>query len=405
MNYRTISLPEIPLVAEIQARAFRQDVSRYVDSYQGGGRMGWQDLRLLENQRGEPVAAVTLFRRAMSLHGGELEAGLVGSVAVAPEYRRRGYGRQLMQGVLEELHRHQTPISLLFPFSVAWYRSLGYGLANMTWHVELPLRLLTDDPERLQVRRARPDDEAGIRACYERARRQPDNNGWLSRSHWEWQRRAFKPEHERVVFVTGDQVEGYLLYTLDWEEVEVVEWVSVSDRAWRGLLAFLGTQGEQAKVLKANLPRHTPLFWALPEPYDRSQDAVAFVFRRLAQLVNGFMVRLVHVPTALRERRYPAHAVAELRLEIEDPQLPANSQPLHVRIRDGQADVDTAPTGSNRTPVLQTDISTLSQLYAGVLTAEQARAVDRLQGDDPSCRELTTAFSAAPWHMWSTDWF
>ena len=414
MPYRTIHESEIPIVAGIQAQSFRSDPARYVESYTEGGRMSWRELRLYDDDRGQPVAALTLFFRQMSLNGGELEAGLVASVGVPPEHRRRGFGRQMMQGLLKELHTRKTPVSLLFPFSVAWYRSLGYGLANFSWHIEQPMRLLPDFPERLHVRRASVDDEAAMRACHERARLDPANNGWLTRTEAEWTKRAFKPENERALFEADGQVEGYLLYRLDWDAVEVIEWVATSERAWRGLLAFISAQGEQARQLKANLPQQSPVLWTLREPYDRTEEVVDFIFRRGALLVNGFMLRVVHLQEALRQRRYPADVVADLVLQIEDNQLPANSQPLRLAVENGRATVTAAADQHNKHEVLKgtsvarairTDMATFSELYAGVLTARQARVAGRLDGDDDACRSLTAVLAAAPFHMWPPDWF
>ena len=210
----------------------------------------------------------------MSLAGGTVDAGLIASVAVPPEHRRRGYGRQMMGALLAELHDLQTPLSLLFPFSVAWYRSLGYGVANFTWFMDIAPRLLPDFAERYAVRRAFPDDEPGIRACHAAAMSMPQNNGWLARGDWEWQKRVWKPEHEVVVYVEQGRVEGYLVYTLtfgsDPSSARVIEWVSTSDAAWRGLAGFLSALGEQATVLTFNAPQQSPLLWVLREPYDRT---------------------------------------------------------------------------------------------------------------------------------------
>lgn len=405
MPYRPIAESELSVVADIQAQSFRFDPARYMEMYTTGGRISWRELRLYDNAAGQPAAALTLFFRQMSLNGGELEAGLVASVGVPPEHRRRGYGRQMMQGLLEELHARRTPVSLLFPFSVAWYRSLGYGLANLSWHIEQPMRLLPDFPERLHVRRATAEDETTIRACHERARLDPASNGWLSRTDAEWEKRAFKPENERALFEVDGQVEGYLLYRLDWDVVEIVEWVATSERAWRGLLGFVSAQGEQAKRLKANLPQQSPLLWTLREPYDRAEEVVDFIFHRSAVLLNGFMLRVVHLEEALRQRRYPVDVSAEFLLYIDDPQLPANSQPLSVAIRDGHAEVHSSAETGNPEYAIRTTMATFSQLYAGAMTAEQARVTGALDGDNAACRALTSAFAVAPFHMWPADWF
>lgn len=401
MPYRSITEEEVPVVAEIQARSFRSDPANYIESYTTGWRVGWRELRLLEDDS-RAVAAATLFFRRVSLLGGELEAGLVASVAVPPEERRRGYGRRLIQGLLEDLYARRTPVSLLFPFSVAWYRSLGYGMANLSWYVDLPLHLLPDFPERLHVRRAVAGDEPALVSCRERARLDPANNGWLARTAAEWSKRANKPEYERALLEIDGQVEGYLIYTLSWAKLEVVEWVAASERAWRGLLAFIGAQGEQAKRLRANLPQGSPLLWTLREPYDRADTPVDFVFCRAAELVNGFMLRVVHLPAALTQRRYPPGVSADLVLHVEDRQLSGNGEPLRLVVENGAGVVEPAASAS---VALHTDMATFSQLYAGVMSAQQARLAGVLQGDDAACRALTALFSCAPWHMWSPDWF
>ncbi|MEI2692694.1 MAG: GNAT family N-acetyltransferase [Anaerolineae bacterium] len=405
MPYHPITPNQIPMVADIQSRAFRVPAERYLEAYSGSGRVDHAALRLLEDDAGQPVAALNLFTRPVSLLGGDVEAGLVASVAVPPEERRRGYAHRLMAGLLEELYGRQTPLSLLFPFSAGFYRGLGYGLANFTWYLELAPRLLPDYPERQYVRRAGPGDEAALRACHAQARRLPHNNGWPARGDWEWRRKVAKPEHEKAVFAVDGQVEGYLVYTLaaeaDAMTARVVEWVWTSERAWRGLAGFLAALGEQVAAVVYNAPQGDPLLWSLPEPYDRSQGAAEFTFYPAGRLINGFMLRVVHLPAALAARRYPAHIDAEFVLQVEDPQLPANSQPLHVQIAGGAASVQ--PSAAS--PQMRVAMAAFSQLYSGAMSAEQARTVGALQGDDRTCAALTAAFAAAPWSMLPADWF
>jgi predicted acetyltransferase len=406
--YRPITEAEIPLVADLQARTYRTNAERYVNAYRGeNSRFDWRDQRVLDAGEAEPVAALTFFQRPMSLNGGELPAGLVASVAVPPEQRRRGYGHQLMADLLNELYAQQTPISLLFPFSVGWYRTLGYGLANANWYLELPPRLLRDTVERRHVRRAGPDDESGMRACYDRARCLPRNNGWLSRGAWEWQNRVWKAEHDKVVYSVDGEVQGYLIYTLAWgtdaAPAKVVEWVCTTDAAWRGLAGFLAALGEQATVITYNGPQGDPLLAALPEPYSRDAPPAEFTFRTMARLVSGFMLRVVHLPAALTARRYPINLTADFVLRIHDSQLPANDTSLYVRVANGQVDV--AMAAHHAAPSVETDIAAFSELYAGAISAEQARTAGRLAADDATCASLTALFAAAPLFMHQSDWF
>lgn len=410
-TYRPIAEAEIPAFADLEARTYRQPAERYLASLRGeDSRFDWRDVRGLWSGEGEPVAALITLHRGVSFGGGELTAGLVGGVAVPPEQRRRGYGRTLLVHLLQELYALQTPISLLFPFSVAWYRTLGYGLANTNCFLEFPPALLPAYPERRGVRRAGPDDEAAVHRCYDRARALPHNNGWLARTDWEWHHRVGKPEHEMVVYEGQEGVEGYLVYTLSWSidraPLKVAEWVWTTDAAWRGLAGFLAALGEQVTSITYNAPAHSPLLAAMPEPYDRTGTATEFVFWPVARLVSGFMLRLVHLPAALRQRPYPARVAADLVLAVADGQHPQNQRPLHLHIAGGQAHVVELAAGTRSGPgVVETDIATLGEIYAGALPAEQARTAGRLRADDATCAQLTAAFAAAPFFMQPADWF
>jgi predicted acetyltransferase len=415
MTYRSIEKADIPTVADIQARAFRGNAEEIVERYQAGGSDGgrddWRDLRLLENERSQAVAAAKVFERTVSLNGGELNAGLVGGLGVPPEQRRRGYARQMVIGLLEELYQKETPVSLLFPFSIEYYQGLGYGLANLNWFLDISPHKIPEYPERMSVRRVTPQDHAAIRDCYEKARQEPRNNGWLARTDWEWQNRVWTSKREAVVCPATGALEGYLLYDFKWDEEErpfrIIEWVAVSDAAWRGLTGFLAALAEQATVIRYNAARNDPLLLALKEPYSTVGGVAEFVNYEAARLVTGFMLRVVHLRAALRARRYPLDLEAELVIRVEDPIIPANNQSLYVNIVGGSASV--APARGlfpdNQPTDVKVDIATFSQLFAGFVSAEQARALGRLRADDANCELLTRLFAAAPLYMQRLDYF
>ncbi len=368
-------------------------------------------MRILTNEQDVPVAALNIFERAMSFNGDDLRTGLVAGLTVPPDQRRRGFAGRLMTGLLGEMYDKELPISVLFPFSLAYYRRLGYGLANRNWFLDLAPESLPDLPERVAVRRATPEDHAAIRSCYQRARRLPDNNGWLERTDWEWENRIWRENREAVVCPDDGEVEGYLLYELvlgrEESPVKVAEWVTTSDAAWRGLVGFLASQRDQATVVTYNAPQDNPLLLVLNEPYSAVGGSAEWIFRQTARLVTGFTLRVVHLQTALAKRRYPPDLEMDLLLRVEDSQLPGNNQALHVRISDGVAAV--APIYSlfpdHTSAALETDIATFSQIFTGFISAEQARTLGRLHADDAACARLSAAFAAAPLYMHRSDWF
>lgn len=410
MVFRAIEHDELIAAAEVQARGFGFSVDDRMESYQNNPRYDWRAVRVLETQ-GRFVASLGTFIREMILHGGELTAGLVGRVGVPPEERRRGYAKRLMRGLLREYYEQQLPVSLLFPFAVGFYRSLGYGLVNYTYYFEVPPRRLPDFPERTDVRRATQNDVEAMQDCYDRYRRLPGHNGRLSRTDWEWQQRIWSDDYERVVYQPAEAaLDGYLVYQRRIGEntrAKVIEWVAESDSAWRAIAGFLQALGDQIVAIEYNAPRNDPLVHHMRDPYAYGDHTLEFCFREVAHLASGFMLRVVHLPTALRDRLYPRELSASFTIRITDEHLPANNTPLHVHVANGAAEITSAEGAfrSGRPATAEMDMTTFSELYAGAISAEDARRVGRLRADAATCAELTQTFATAPLFMHQSDWF
>lgn len=400
--YRTIQPIDINAAARVQAEAFERTVADYAVRYLQGGRFDWRHVRVWE-EHGEFVAVLTVFERALSLCGVNIPTALIASVGVRPIHRRRGYASALMRGMLAEMHAKGTPLSLLAPFSQAFYRALGYELANRQLFLRFSPADIPHYPERDHVRAGTQDDLPALQACYATARRQKAAHGWLSRTPAEWER-AYTP-HEGdflVLFQVDDAVEGYLIYTLEKPRRLIIqEWVWSSERAWRGLVGFLAAQRGAIFTIEYNAPLDCPLPHLWPEAGTMQNDHVEFIYRRMADLLSGFMVRLVHVPLALTHRPYRDHITAECILEVDDPILPENRGPWRLHIAEGRATVEK----SNAAPTVRTDISTLAGWYSGALSARYARLLGRWHASAELCARLDEAARVPPMYMHKADWF
>jgi predicted acetyltransferase len=407
-TYRPITTIDIPRTADLLSRAYAHYYAPewLVNQYQEGGRYDWHTVRVLETANNDIVATVTAFERVMCLHGGELGAVLGTGLGVAPEQRRRGYAHQVVAGLLDELYARKMPVMLVYPFSAAFAISLGFGLVNLNWVLEIPPNQLRVFPEYTHVRRATLADRDAIRDCYTRAQCLPTHNGWLSRNAWEWEHWVWRDEPEAVVYTEGTKIEGYLLYTLKPEgnlaPVRVREWVSESDAAWRGLTGFLGALGEQATMIHYIAPTDFPLWLTTREPFGSRTNNIDWTYWPVGQFAAGFLLRLVHLPTALRQRRYPEDVDMSFVLRVHDEVLPSNGQSLWVRIADGRAEVTEM---TNRVPTVEIDCATFSQLFVGFISAERARMLGRLQVDDATCTALTRAFASPPLFHHDADVF
>lgn len=75
---------------------------------------------------GVPVATANLHYMTQSVRGKVLQMGGVAGVATQPQARRKGYARQVVQHLLEQMQEQAIPVSTLYPFRESFYGRLGY---------------------------------------------------------------------------------------------------------------------------------------------------------------------------------------------------------------------------------------------------------------------------------------
>ncbi len=73
-----------------------------------------------------PQAVAGLIPMQINVRGHIFSMGGVGAVTTAPEARRKGYARALMQHILAACYESGSPVSTLYPFRESFYQRLGY---------------------------------------------------------------------------------------------------------------------------------------------------------------------------------------------------------------------------------------------------------------------------------------
>lgn len=87
----------------------------------------------------EYYSAMEMFPFPARFDGHVVMMNGIGGVATLPQHRRKGAVRVLMQEAIRDLYEHDYVLSMLFPFSSAYYRQFGYGSGTRlaTWTVPL----------------------------------------------------------------------------------------------------------------------------------------------------------------------------------------------------------------------------------------------------------------------------
>ena len=85
---------------------------------------GVPDCILIARAARQVVGHLAVYRRQMKIGDEVLEIGMI--VAVAPDHRRRGHCRRLLQRAHDDLRARSIPFSILFAFEPRVYLSSGY---------------------------------------------------------------------------------------------------------------------------------------------------------------------------------------------------------------------------------------------------------------------------------------
>jgi GNAT superfamily N-acetyltransferase len=336
-------------------------------------------------------------------------AGVAG-VKVAPEDRGRGIGRALMAALAALMAERGYPLAVLYPATMAIYRSLGWEVAGRRQEVRLPSRSLFSlnkpdasparpplhPPLRVPLRRPGPGDAAEVLDVLGRAHALARDCGPVTFEEATVRRWLTRPgryaDSDRYAYLAPDGFAGYR-WLHGYDEIFVDRVVAASAQTTQALWSVVASNSSIAQTVRAQLAPADPLWWLL-----REQDA---------DMAEGesWMLRLIDAPAAIAARGFPVTDIT-VPLDITDDLLPANSGPWQLSVQSGQGSLVPRPTPPTQaTPPSQppTPLALgprgLAALYAGT-PVPTLRQVGLASGGTPAAdAALDAAFAATPYML------
>jgi predicted acetyltransferase len=337
-------------------------------------------------------------------HGRALPMAGVAGVKVAPEARGLGVGMALMREMLAAMTERGYALSVLYPATAYFYRSLGWELAGGHYRIEVPGRSLgslvppdaevpgQSDPDdadrrgRVALHRAGSGDAqrvievlgavaAGARDCGPATWDAPSIARWLALP-------------EVFAYLAED---GFLGYSWDGSDHEIMIHLlrAASARTARALWGVIASHTSVTEVIRAVVGPADPVGWLTPEPDVR--------LRRH----KTWMLRLLDPSAAIAGRGFPASAEASVALLLADRELPASDGLHTLSVRDGAGSlipgITARPTASPAAPPVRLGPRGFAALFAGAPMAT-LRVAGLAAGGDPGTDEvLDGLFSGSPY--------
>jgi len=332
----------------------------------------WEDLWLGEED-GAPAAMAWSYPYAVRAWDVELATAGIGAVAVAADQRRRGWARDLLRHVQAAAIDAGRTFSMLYPFRVDFYRSLGWGVAELREEHVFAASALPRSEEARRVRVGTAAELDELLPVYRRFRH--GRNGLLDRDGAGWMKLLLLRGLPFVAVYEGDGgPEGYLFYRhvqerpqLATQRLVVEELVWTTDAAWRGLWGFVRDLEDQVDVV-SHVPREPDGITAyLQNPVPADAPTFARLYPRTSERGPGVMAKILDPIRVAGERTYGPGA-GSLQVRLTDP-LDDRELAFSLRVADGRG---TCGPPADAGEHLETDLATWTELQCGTVTVAQA---------------------------------
>ena len=328
----------------------------------------------------------------MYIPGGLSKIAAVASVSVQATHRRKGINRAIMKYQLEDIYSRGEPLAVLQASESIIYGRYGYGLASFESNLEIEKTRSAYAVEHASTGQTYFVEESEAREIFPQiySKATENRNGMVTRKEnwWEFRFRepglkGGDPKSWFVKYQENGQDDGYLRYTINGTELNVIELIASSHQAYSSLWRIC-LDMDLVDVIKAeHRPADDELKWMLADP------------RRLVEHSSDrYWVRLVDVRTALSQRSYSLDG--SLILKIQDDFLPWNKQVVELSSESGKSSC----TISNKTPDIILTAGDLGAVYLGGINFSTLLSANRIEEvTEGSVVRANLMFSASrkPW--------
>ncbi len=305
-----------------------------------------------------------------------MNCGGISSVSTWPEYRGRSLVRKLMFHSLGLMRQKKQYISILGPFSYAYYRRMGWGLLYENMALEFSQSVLESFPSHdYSLRPLTADDVAGMRQVYEAHIRKYEAvfdrsiKEWLSKLEWD----VLLGQKRYGVFNSQGEMEGYIHYHIGGKIFEIYELHYTNIPARQALLHFVYAHRSEADQVK---------WWSLPLDDVFTLEIDNPAIKRT--IYTSMMGRISDVSGFFTSLKLDAALEGSVVITVEDSLAAWNKGTWSISVDQGQVSARKTDAPAQ----LSCDIAVLSQMALGWLSAGRAVQAGLLSVDFPAAVEI-----------------
>ena len=307
----------------------------------------------------------------MYIPGGISKIAAVASVSVQATHRRKGINRSIMKYQLEDIHSRQEPLAVLQASESIIYGRYGYGMASFESNLEIEKTRSAYAIDHASEGQPYFIEESEAREIFPQIYSKAiENRVGMVRRRENWWEFRFRepglkggdPKSWFVKYQKNGETDGYLRYTINEAELNIIELIASSHEAYSSLWRLCLDMDLVDTIKAEHRPADEELKWMLADP------------RRLVEHSSDrYWVRLVDVKKALSQRSYSVDG--SLTLEVKDSFLPWNQEVVELRSGSGESSCAT----SNKNPDIVLSAGDLGAVYLGGINFSTLLASGRIE--------------------------
>ncbi|MFX1554079.1 MAG: enhanced intracellular survival protein Eis [Promethearchaeota archaeon] len=297
-----------------------------------------------------------------------LKMGGIDGVATKPEYRNRGIVREIFKRMFHDMNENQIPISVLYPFKIAFYEELGYKTVDEQIFYQFEISDIKYKETKYYMKENERINEDIIQVYNEVIEKY---DYIAKRAEMQWKR--FYKENFKFICYNGDQPVGYVILFFPKKTTEsiflqniqhlertifVMEAFWLNHMAKQTIINFLWTHRDQREYIAGYFPVNENIIDLL-------------ISHRILnrKIVGNSLLRIINVKSVLRNLEYPLNNFS-IWLHIHDKFCPWNNGFFSLTSNDAIINVE-FKEASEESVDIEIDISYLAQLLVGFRTVKE----------------------------------
>lgn len=340
----------------------------YFDKCRGYGEA------LVYEEDGKVVSVVEETTYSLAVNHTAVKAGYISSIFTLPEYRGKGYARELVSDMLVNMRNSGKLVCFAVPPSYRMFDKFGFRLTHQYKQYKITMKNIPAYSIFGSVERIQANEHmiAVLTGIYEKFT--ADKNGYVLRTPQNWM--LIMEDlinnfggHVALVRDSAGNAVGYLMYIINGREMHIYEMAYMHHSAYASIMAYIRSHNTQIDNVMIKAPANDLSY-------------LDFADNRTAIGLYPFVsARITDVKSALKLAASKGFA-GNLSIQVVDRIIEENNG-TYVVSQDGVTLADESTTAD-----VMCDVGTLTQLFMGFLSPAEAEKMNLICGDISSLDKL-----------------